>query len=91
MVTLAAAEDAPDLICSNSPVSLTWLTRVVGPYSPGFGLSNTLVSMPLSRRLAPASSFEPLPGSRIIDTQGVAEINSRTAVLATQLYRRGRT
>ena len=29
-----AAEDAPDLFCSDGPVSLTWLTRVVGSIRP---------------------------------------------------------
>jgi hypothetical protein len=80
------AEDAPDLICSDSPVSLTWLTPSVEPYSPGFGKANTLVTMPLSRRLALASSFEPLMERRIIERREVAEINSRTAMLATQLF-----
>jgi len=66
----------PDLFGQSRVSKL--LTASVGPYPPGFGLTNTLVTMPLSRRLALASSFEPLTEKRIINTQQVAEINSRT-------------
>ena len=78
------AQDAPSLICSDTPVSLTWTKEVAGPHPAGFGLPNTLVTVPLGR-IALASTFEPLKGV-ILDQALVAEINSRTAMFANQLF-----
>lgn len=47
-----AEDDAPDLICSDSPVAPTRANPVNGPYSPAFGTPNTIVSIPLDRRVA---------------------------------------
>jgi hypothetical protein len=79
------ALEAPSLICSDRPVCLTWTKQVAGPHSPGFGLSNTLLTVPLSARLALASTFEPMHGLTL-DRGGVAQMNSRTAIYANQLF-----
>lgn len=79
------ASDAPNLICSDSPVCLTWTKRVTGAYPPGFDLPNTLVTVPLSARLALASTFQAMQ-EMTLDRVGVAQMNSRTLVCATQIY-----
>lgn len=78
--------DGPDLICSDCPVCLTWTKDVHGPYPPGFGLRNTLLTVPLSKRLMLASTFEEMPKAVPLTHVHVAEMNSRTGRLATQLY-----
>ncbi|MHB1033717.1 MAG: DUF4238 domain-containing protein [Pirellulales bacterium] len=79
-------DDAPDLVCSDSPVCLTWSTLGNGPHSPGFGLLNTFLTLPLNRRLALASAFEELPAAHALSTADVAEINARTMECARQVF-----
>ncbi len=79
------APDTPNLICSDSPVCLTWTQQFGDLYPPGFGLSNTLVTVPLSARLMLASTFEPMNGLTL-DRAEVAQMNSRTAMYASQLF-----
>lgn len=81
----SVATDAPDLICSDCPVCLTWAKDVHGPYSPGFGLSNTLVTVPLGKRLLLSSTFEGLEAVTL-DGKGVAAMNARTSMCANKLY-----
>lgn len=81
-----AEEDAPDLICSDRPVAPTWASPMPGLISPAFGTPNTIVSVPLNRRIALVSMIEKeLPHKRL-DRQGVAEVNSMTALYANQLF-----
>lgn len=77
---------APDLICSDSPVTPTWMVPVRGPYSPAFGTWNTIVSVPLSRRVALASLMEARLPAKRLDRTNVAIINSATGRYANQLY-----
>jgi len=57
-----------------------------GPMSPAFGTPNTIVSVPLNKRMAMVSMIEEeLPHIRL-DRQGVAAVNSMTAMYAGQLY-----
>lgn len=77
---------APDLICSDSPVSLNWATAVTGPYPPGFGLRNTVVSIPLHKRVAMVGMLETDVGRRTIGKFEVAQLNSATGMHASQLY-----
>jgi hypothetical protein len=79
-------EDAPALICSDWPVCLTWLEQVCGPYPPGFGVRNTLLTIPLSSRLLLASTFEEIPAKRTLTRPEVAMMNSRTQRSADQIY-----
>lgn len=85
--TLWIAENgAPDLICSDSPVSPTWASPMPGPFSPAYGTLNTIVSVPLNRRMAMVSMLETeLPPIRL-GRDGVARVNSMTGVYANQLY-----
>jgi hypothetical protein len=81
-----AEETAPDLICSDRPVAPTWAVPMPGPLSPAFGTPNTIVSVPLNRRIAMVSLIEEeLPHNRL-DRAGVAAVNSMTAMYANQLY-----
>lgn len=77
---------APDFICSDSPVSLTWTIAVPGPYPPGFGLKNTVVSVPLQKRAAMVGVFDVEATHRMIGRSEVAQINSATGMHAGQLY-----
>ena len=79
------APDATSLICSDAPVSLTWTQEVAGPYPPGFGLPNTLITVPLNARMVLASTFEPLKAVTL-DQARVAQVNSRTGMFANQLF-----
>ncbi len=78
---------APDLICSDSPVSPTWATPPPpGPISPAFGTPNTIVSVPLNRRLALVGMLEIDLPEQDLDRIGVAAVNSMTTMYANQLY-----
>jgi hypothetical protein len=81
-----AEDDAPDLICSDSPVAPTWAVPMPGPMSPAFGTPNTIVSVPLNKRMAMVSMIEEELPHIPLDRQGVAAVNSMTAMYAGQLY-----
>jgi hypothetical protein len=81
-----ADEAAPDLICSNSPVAPTWAVQMPGPMSPAFGTPNTIVSVPLNRRIALLSMIEEQLPALTLDRNGIAAVNSMTAMYANQLY-----
>ncbi|HEX7378594.1 MAG TPA: DUF4238 domain-containing protein [Pirellulales bacterium] len=78
--------DGPDLICSDNPVALTWTVAHTGPYPPGFGVPNTLVSCPLTRRTLLVGSYEGQRDAAPLDERAVATANSLTASNANQLY-----
>ena len=81
-----ADEMAPDLICSDSPVAPTWAVPMPGPMSPAFGTPNTIVSVPLNRRIGLVSMIEEELPAMNLDRNGVAAVNSMTALYANQLY-----
>ena len=81
-----AENQAPDLICSDRPVVPRWAISMSGLYSPGFGTRNTVVSVPLNRRVAMVSMLEVNVGPRALGRREVAEINSATGMYARQLY-----
>lgn len=81
-----ADETAPDLICSDSPVAPTWVVPPPGPMTPAFGTPNTIVSLPLNRRIALVSMIEEELPAMSLDRNGVAAVNSMTAMYANQLY-----
>jgi hypothetical protein len=83
---VVVADDAPDLICSSSPVCLTWSTAITSLYAPGFGLRNTLITLPINRRLMVESTFEDLPATMVLNRDHVAAMNSRTAMFADEVY-----
>jgi hypothetical protein len=80
---------APDLVCSDSPVALSWTTAVAGPYPPGLGLKNTVVTVPLHKRLAMVGRFEKGEGRRLVRMNEVAQLNSAMGMYAGQLYSPG--
>lgn len=82
----ALEDDAPDLICSDRPVSLTWVIPMSGLYPPGFGLRGTVVTVPVTRRIALVGTFEPQAAHLTIGRFQVACINSATGMYANQLY-----
>lgn len=79
-----ATEEAADLICSDSPVSLTY--GEPSPYPPGFATANTILSIPLTRRLALVSMLDADLGSRIMNDEDIAGVNSATAMYGNQLF-----
>lgn len=81
-----ADNSVPDFICSDSPASLNWTISTPGPYPPGFGLKNTVVSIPLHKRLAMVGLFDAEATQRVVGRSEVAQINSATAEHAGQLY-----
>ena len=81
-----ADDSAPDLICSDRPVAPTWLTPMPGPISPAFGTPNTIVSIPLNRRIAMVSLIEEELPDMPLDEQGVAMVNSMTGLYSNQLF-----
>lgn len=87
---LVADEAAGPFITCDRPVSLTWKhpERVPIMYrgSPGYGMPNTEVIFPISKRLALIGSFEDpdriVPATR----EQVANVNSHVIMFARQIY-----
>ncbi|MCO8122597.1 DUF4238 domain-containing protein [Stieleria sp. TO1_6] len=83
----SVARDAPDLICSDNPVVPSW---IVPPASmlipPAFGMRNTIVSVPLHRRLALVGAFDEGLPEKVLDSEGVAAFNSVTSHHANQIF-----
>jgi hypothetical protein len=77
---------APDLVCSDSPVYLGWRVAPGGDDAPGFGVSNTVVSVPLNRRMALVGTFEPLQEKREIGDADVARLNAALLSCAEEIY-----
>ncbi len=81
-----AEDEAPDLICSDNPVAPSWVTPMPALMSPAFGTPNTIVTIPLNKRIAIASMLETeLPDVRL-DAKGVAAVNTATACYANQIF-----
>ena len=82
-----ADDEAGDFICSDYPVGLVWSSgETSGFFPPGFAVSETEVSMPLTRRWAMLGRFEREGGVYRATRTTVAAINSRTGMSAQQLY-----
>jgi hypothetical protein len=79
-------DDAPDLFCSDRPVSLTPFNETKAWQPLGFGTPNTVLTVPLNRRLALVSLLEVELPKVQMDRPGVARINSLTGGRANQLY-----
>lgn len=80
------ANETPDLICSDNPVGLTWTIPDTGPWPPGFGLRNTQVTFPLTRRIMIVGSFEGQPDGLTMNDKDVAIANSCTGRQAGRLF-----
>jgi hypothetical protein len=80
------ADGAPDLVCSDRPVTL-WQLDPHPLIPPGFGTPNTVLTIPLSRRVLLVSRFEDLlPTSFELDAVNVALMNTFRATWASQIY-----
>ena len=73
------APDAPDLICSDNPVSLTLTPMSISSQHAGFAMPGTLLLFPLSRRMALVGSFEGIMLPNPASEKTVALINGATA------------
>jgi hypothetical protein len=77
---------APEFVCSDAPVCLTWKDGAHGVWPPGFGIRNTAVSVPLNRSLMLVGTYEPLEANRSLTRDEVALMNRRTLLYANQVY-----
>jgi hypothetical protein len=76
-----------ELVCSDRPVSLTWTDgRERGFYSPGYGLPETDITVPIDRHICVMGRFEGGSMCGPIDRRGVAAINTRTIMNASRVY-----
>lgn len=75
-------------ITSNKPVSPIWAMGFAR-WVPGFGLSNTIITFPITPKLALLGSWSPLPSYRKVDALVVEGVNWATANTgATRIYAR---
>ena len=81
-----AADGAPDLVCSDLPVLLTWTKPGAGAYSPAFGTASTTLSIPIDRRIVAVSSFEGQPSFDAMPAVAIAAINALSVKFANQIY-----
>lgn len=81
-----ADTDSPDFVCSDSPVSLNWLEPSSNFYPPGFGLKNTVVTIPLQKRMAMVGRFNGNNIPYIVGRDEIALVNSFTCRYAGQVY-----
>lgn len=85
------AEHSPDFICSDRPVTLSWnRADLVHPlFPPGFGVANTTVTVPLSRRFGLLGLFETKSSPRELDARDVGVVNMSSAIHATRFIYSG--
>jgi len=82
-----AADGTTDLVTSDRPVALWASPPLPGPLSPNFATPNTLLTIPLSRRVLLASQLEEMPSeSYIMDSQDIALMNTLRAMFSNQIY-----
>ncbi len=79
-------DNAPNLVCSDSPVYLGWTKQMRDSQPPGLGVLNTIVTVPLSRRIALVGTFEPLPKEHEVGETEVARLNSSTTMYGSVVY-----
>lgn len=81
--SLFVVEDGQgDLICSDSPVTLTSDEPAPPILGVGYGMANTEVVLPLTKKLALLARFEGEPCVQKIDRTMVARLNTRTLLYA---------
>jgi len=80
------ADDAPDLVCSDRPVTL-WASDLPPLIPPNFATPNTMLTIPLSRRVLLSSRLEDsVPEPFELDSVSVALMNTLRATWANQIY-----
>lgn len=88
--SFASATPGTTFITCDDPVVLAWADeKNRGPYSPGFGLADTIAMFPISPKLALIGLFVKQPPNRNFRRDQVADTNTSIAKNATkQLYAR---
>lgn len=81
-----AEDGVPDFICSDRPACLTWCTAEKPPIPPGFAHQETVVTIPINRRIVVAGRYEDQPPMVTMDAQDIAIANRCTLEYANQLY-----
>ena len=76
-----------NFVCSDKPIDLAWSKKVSCNFSgPGFGLSNTEVTFPLSSNVVLYGIFEKNHGVLSASDKLIATINSKTCKNARQIF-----
>jgi hypothetical protein len=81
-----ASDAACDLICSDSPVNLVSTEQRSDFYPPGFDSPGTVVTIPLTTRLAIVGTIAPCAPYKKIGENEVADLNFAVGSSANQLY-----
>ncbi|MYC75038.1 DUF4238 domain-containing protein [Candidatus Poribacteria bacterium] len=89
-----AEKGASDFVCSDRPVALISIgdppenpDHSYNFGGPGLAQSNTKLTLPLNRRMALFSTFEPLPDVHTVNDKVIADVNIRTILSAArQIY-----
>jgi hypothetical protein len=83
---LLIVDEGSEFICSENPVTLTWSEGTPKTFrSPGFGLRNTEVLVPISKEFALLGSFDDeLPTVITLEPKGVAVLNRHTIILSNR-------
>lgn len=83
---LVAQPEAGDFICTDNPVALDWTTKVPLFYksSPGFGMTGTVVNMPLTHKYSLIGSFE---GTKVLNLQNLLAYKEMVATTNTILLK----
>jgi hypothetical protein len=79
---IIAKNDAGHFICSDMPVALIWTKPMPAIYGPGFGMTDTELTIPLNKEIALIARFEGQEQIYEADRQFVASLNSRTGMYA---------
>jgi hypothetical protein len=81
-----AKDDSPDLICSDFPFSITRLVAENSLLPPLLESQDTMVSIPINRRIALIGVYEKEYPQYAMDENDVAVINRMTLMHANQLF-----
>lgn len=77
-------EEMPEFVCSDRPACLSWIKpNNHGPYPPGFGLSGTIVTFPISKRTVIFGVFDDVSHPDPTE-QWIGTVNGTLAHGATQ-------
>jgi len=83
---IRADEQTSGYICSDHPVGLIWTKEMPPFYRPGFGMPDTELTVPLTRKWALIGRFDKPANVGLADRATVAALNSRTGMSAGQIY-----
>ena len=88
---LVTTNSEVEFIASDNPVGIRWIKPVKGYFKPGYGISNTEVSLAISPKHTLIGVFEEIKGTFEIAAIGVAAANEQKHIRATRfLYSHSR-